>query len=98
MRKRIVGVYDKGSGTVVHSLHELIDDDDDDKKCYAKVHVQSFYVGQGGWGGPRGPRIEDVVMPQREPDFVAYEKSTEESSLLYRYVVFLYDTRIRPSS
>jgi peroxisomal enoyl-CoA hydratase 2 len=81
MRKSIVGVYDKGSGTVVHSLHELIDDD---QKRYAKVDVQSFYVGQGGWGGPRGPQIESVIIPQRDPDFVAFEKSTEESSLLYR--------------
>ncbi|EPE30655.1 Thioesterase/thiol ester dehydrase-isomerase [Glarea lozoyensis ATCC 20868] len=82
MRKSIVGVYDKGSGTVVHSLHQLVDEDVG--RCYSEVHAHSFYVGQGGWGGLRGPKVEDVVMPSREADIVAYERSNTESSLLYR--------------
>jgi peroxisomal enoyl-CoA hydratase 2 len=82
MRKSIVGVYDKGSGTVVHSLHQLVDEDDG--KCYSEVYAHSFYVGQGGWGGSRGPKAEEIVMPSREADIVEYEKSSSETSLLYR--------------
>lgn len=82
MRKSIVGIYDKGSGTIVHSRHELIDESKGE--CCAEVDAQSFYVGQGGWGGPRGPKGADLETPKRKPDFVVTEKTSEEVSLLYR--------------
>ncbi|KAG9233848.1 HotDog domain-containing protein [Amylocarpus encephaloides] len=84
MRKSIVGIYDKGSGTVVHSRHELIDNNSEE--CFAEVEAQSFYVGQGGWGGPRGPKAinhGDQVY-NREPDHIMYEQTNKETSLLYR--------------
>ncbi|KAH8672884.1 peroxisomal dehydratase [Tricladium varicosporioides] len=82
MRKRIIGVYDKGSGTLVHSLHELVDEDSED--VYASTDVQSFYVGQGSWGGPRGPLLLTEAQPSRTPDFVVKMPTTAETPLLYR--------------
>ncbi|CAG8975232.1 hypothetical protein HYALB_00011932 [Hymenoscyphus albidus] len=82
MRKSIVGIYDKGSGTIVHSRHELIDESEG--VCYAEVDAQSFYVGQGGWGGPRGPKGIKLDTPKRKPDFVVTEQTGKELSLLYR--------------
>ncbi|CAI6090580.1 unnamed protein product [Clonostachys chloroleuca] len=49
-RSKLIDVYDKGkSGIVVRSEDCLID---------AKSGEYLFYVGQGNWGGPRGPRSD----------------------------------------
>lgn len=48
-----MGVYDKGKpGTVVESEHCLIDVESGE--TYTRSVGSGFYVGQGGWGGPKG--------------------------------------------
>jgi peroxisomal enoyl-CoA hydratase 2 len=52
-RMRVVGVYDKGkSGSVVATETALVDASNGE--VYNKILANSFYIGQGGWGGPKG--------------------------------------------
>lgn len=51
LRSKVVGVYDKGKpGTVVETQTELVSDGE----VYTRVIGSGFFVGQGGWGGPKG--------------------------------------------
>lgn len=53
VRSKVLGVYDKGkSGTVVESEHRLVDVESGE--TYTRAVGSGFYVGQGGWGGPKG--------------------------------------------
>ena len=50
---KVVGVYDKGNlGSVVEIEQTLVDDESGEK--YAKIVGNTFYMGQGNWGGPKG--------------------------------------------
>ncbi|KAF8852180.1 hypothetical protein BDZ45DRAFT_678516 [Acephala macrosclerotiorum] len=69
MRKKVPGVYNKGTaGSVLHAQHTLIDADSDE--VYAVIEVWSFYVGRGNWGGPRGPSVSEILPPERGPGVV----------------------------
>jgi len=49
----VIGVYDKGKpGTVVETEQLLVDKDTNE--VYTRAVGSGFYVGQGGWGGPKG--------------------------------------------
>jgi hypothetical protein len=53
MRSKVLGVYDKGKpGTVVEQEQTLVDKETGE--IYTRAVGSSFYVGQGGWGGPKG--------------------------------------------
>jgi hypothetical protein len=53
LRSRIVGVYDKGKlGTIVEDEKILVDSVSGDE--YVKMIGNTFYLGQGNWGGPKG--------------------------------------------
>lgn len=83
MRKTVLGVYDKGNaGSVLHAQHTLIDTISNE--VYAVVEVWSFYVGQGNWGGSRGPSMGEILPPERKPDVVVEHQTTAETPLLYR--------------
>jgi acyl dehydratase len=43
-----------------------------------------MYLLDGGYGGEPPPKSVRVRMPEREPDWVAEEKSSQEQALLYR--------------
>jgi peroxisomal enoyl-CoA hydratase 2 len=87
MRKKVTGVYDKGdSGSVLEAQQDLVDTETEE--VYAQIHVWSFYVGQGNWGGPRGPAMQDFSPPSdRGPDVVVAHQTTPETPLLYRSVM-----------
>jgi hypothetical protein len=86
LRSTVVGVYDKGkSGSVVETQQDIVD------KATGEVYTSSvgsgFFVGQGNWGGPKGPATENFPPPQgKKPDAVVTHQTTAESALLYRYV------------
>jgi hypothetical protein len=53
IRSKVLGVYDKGKpGTVVETEQCLVDKDSGE--VYSRAVGSGFYVGQGGWGGPKG--------------------------------------------
>lgn len=50
-----MGVYDKGKpGTVVETEQVLVDVESGE--VYSRAMGSGFFVGQGGWGGPKGRR------------------------------------------
>ena len=53
IRSKVLGVYDKGKpGTVVETEQRLVDAETGE--TYTRAVGSGFYVGQGGWGGPKG--------------------------------------------
>lgn len=84
VRSEVLGVYDKGKpGTIVKTVDSIVDAATGE--TYAKVIGSLFYVGQGGWGGPRGPKEAAFSPPSREPDQVLTFTVPENSAHLYRY-------------
>lgn len=82
-RSTVLGVYDKGkSGTVVKSEDALVDAKTGE--IYARIIGSWFYVGQGNWGGPRGPKEPPLPPIERGPDQVLSFKVPENSAHLYR--------------
>lgn len=51
---------------------------------YARLTSMAFGIGQGGYGGPRGPKTVEYKPPAREPDAVHVFQTTPETTLLYR--------------
>ncbi|RMZ91714.1 hypothetical protein DV736_g1044, partial [Chaetothyriales sp. CBS 134916] len=86
VRPKVLGVYDKGkAGTVVETETLIVDSDSGE--VYARIVGSGFFVGQGGWGGPKGPATQAFAPPrgrENAPDKVASVQLTDESALLYR--------------
>jgi len=84
IRSRVLGVYDKGApGTVVETEQTLINSTTNE--IYSRAVGKGFFVGQGNWGGPKGPKTENYPPPTgREPDAVYEYQTTELTALLYR--------------
>ncbi|KAM5356870.1 hypothetical protein ACJ41O_003516 [Fusarium nematophilum] len=82
-RSKVIGVYDKGkAGTVVKSEDALVEVSTGE--VYARIIGSWFYVGQGNWGGPRGPKEPAFPMPDRVPDKKMHLKVHENSAHIYR--------------
>ena len=73
VRSKVLGVYDKGKpGTVVETEKTLVDAQSGE--VYTREVGSGFYVGQGGWGGPKGTsrsfklthrsNINSIIRPQ----------------------------------
>jgi hypothetical protein len=63
LRSKVVGVYDKGKASVVETEQSIVDVASGE--VYSSVESSAFYVGQGGWGGPKGESsflLGDVVQ------------------------------------
>lgn len=76
-------MYDKGaSGSVKHLSHLLVETATG--KLFTEIEVHTFAVGQGNWGGPRGPKSPAYPPPNRAPDGVHRFKTSEGQALLYR--------------
>ncbi|KAH7139461.1 HotDog domain-containing protein [Dendryphion nanum] len=84
VRSTVIGVYDKGKpGTVVETEQRLVDKDTGE--TYTRAVGSGFYVGQGGWGGPKGPKTVNFPPPEnRSPDATHVTQTTKETALLYR--------------
>ena len=83
-RTKVLGVYDKGRpGSVVETQTDLVDTANGD--IYTRITSSSFFVGQGGWHGPKGPANPSYPPPNgKQPDLVLEHQTTDESALLYR--------------
>lgn len=84
LRTKVIGVYDKGkAGSVVETEQSIVDKETGE--VYSKAVGSSFFVGQGNWGGPKGPSTVNYPPPQgKEPDAVYVVQTTKETALLYR--------------
>ena len=84
VRSKILGVYDKGkTGTVIDTEQLLVDSRTGD--AYTRVVGSMLYVGQGGWGGPKGEKSPDYSPPKgRNPDATSSIQTTAETPHLYR--------------
>jgi peroxisomal enoyl-CoA hydratase 2 len=84
VRSKVIGVYDKGKpGSVVETQSTLVDRRSGE--AYAVIQGSGFFVGQGGWGGPKGPKNPSYDPPKNVAPTATYELQTNaESALLYR--------------
>jgi len=84
LRSKVIGVYDKGkAGSVVETQQDIVDKATGES--YARAVGSAFFVGQGNWGGPKGPATENFPPPKgKEADVVVSHQTTAESALLYR--------------
>ena len=86
IRTKVLGVYDKGKpGTVLELQTDLVDAATDE--VYSRAIGSTFFVGQGGWGGPKGPATQNFPPPDggaRKPDAEFEDQTTPQTPLLYR--------------
>jgi 3-hydroxyacyl-CoA dehydrogenase/3a,7a,12a-trihydroxy-5b-cholest-24-enoyl-CoA hydratase len=77
----IKSIYDKVKGAVINTEFITYDEAGDE---LVRNHMATFVRGAGGWGGERGPSVEVNVPPDRAPDKVVEDKTSENQALLYR--------------
>jgi acyl dehydratase len=84
VRQKVLGVYDKGRpGSVTETQTDLVDAATGD--VYTRMTGSAFFIGQGNWGGPKGPATENFPPPKgKAPDAVLEHQTTKRSALLYR--------------
>ncbi|CAN8098660.1 unnamed protein product [Discula destructiva] len=84
VRTKVLGVYDKGRpGSVLEIQQDLVDAGTGD--VYSRAIGSSFFVGQGNWGGPKGPATQNFPPPKaKAPDMTFEDQTTRETALLYR--------------
>ena len=86
IRTKVLGVYDKGKpGTVLELQTDLVDAEAE--VVYSRATGSTFFVGQGGWGGPKGPATQNFPPPDggaRKPDAEFEDQTTPQTPLLYR--------------
>ncbi|KAF7563999.1 hypothetical protein G7046_g166 [Stylonectria norvegica] len=82
IQNKVIGVYDKGGAMILEAESELVDVKTG--TAYAKMTSTAFGIGQGGYGGPRGPTKPSPKFPSRAPDAVYTFQTTPEIALLYR--------------
>jgi peroxisomal enoyl-CoA hydratase 2 len=79
---KIIGVYDKGGNMILEGENTLLDVLTG--KEYIKFTNTAFGIGQGDYGGPRGPTKKGYPAPDRQPDAVHCYKTSPQQALLYR--------------
>lgn len=80
----MIGVWDKGPpGTVMETQQELVEAGTGE--VYTRAVGAGFFVGQGNWGGPKGPKNPNFPPPEgKQPDAIYEHPTTAESAHLYR--------------
>ncbi|KAK4500820.1 hypothetical protein PRZ48_009012 [Zasmidium cellare] len=84
LQTKVIGVYDKGkAGTVLEQ--ETVLREKGSKEPYVKLVGSTFFIGQGNWGGPKGPSPASFPPPKdKRPDGVETHQTTSQSPLIYR--------------
>ncbi|GAT21612.1 trimethyllysine dioxygenase TmlH [Aspergillus luchuensis] len=84
LRSKVIGVYDKGKpGTVIETEQTIVDKETGE--IYSRTVSSGFFVGQGNWGGPKGPSNANYAPPEgKQPDAVHVVQTTPETAHLYR--------------
>lgn len=78
----ITGIYDKGKGAVVATKvsANLVEDGQPLYEMTSSV----FIMGEGGFGGDRGPTEKPNVAPDSDPDYEVTYQTRPDQALLYR--------------
>ncbi len=78
----ITGIYDKGKGAVVATKvsANLVEDGEPLYEMTSSV----FIMGEGGFGGDRGPTEKPNVAPDSDPDYEVTYQTRPDQALLYR--------------
>ena len=78
----ITGIYDKGKGAVVASKvsANLVEDGEPLYEMTSSLYI----MGEGGWGGDRGPTEKPNVAPDTDPDYEVTYQTRPDQALLYR--------------
>src|SRR3569623_874538 len=74
-------IFDKGKHALVVTEFVTYDVNGDER---IKNELTTFVRGAGGWGGDRGPSADVNVPPDRAPDKVIEDKTSENQAQLYR--------------
>ena len=82
LNDEITGIYDKGKGAVVATRTEATLATDG--KPLFELTSSIFIVGEGGFGGDRGPADTTNIAPDRTPDLSVTYRTREDQALLYR--------------
>ncbi|MBA3455208.1 MAG: SDR family NAD(P)-dependent oxidoreductase, partial [Deltaproteobacteria bacterium] len=77
----IKAIYDKGKNALV--VNEMITYDEHGDELI-RNELTTLVRGAGGWGGERGPSADVNVPPDRAPDKVIEDKTSDNQALLYR--------------
>jgi len=77
----IKAIYDKGKNALV--VNEMITYDEHGDELI-RNELTTLVRGAGGWGGERGPSADVNVPPDRAPDHVIEDKTSDNQALLYR--------------
>jgi peroxisomal enoyl-CoA hydratase 2 len=62
VRTKVIGVYDKGKASVVETETSIVDKET--YEVYSSMIGSAFFVGQGGWGGPKGTLYDSLSLSQ----------------------------------
>jgi len=81
-RGTVLGVFDKGSGTVIEIETALVDPKTD--TIYAKLVSSTFVRGLGGFGGEKQPKAPTYSPPERKADAVEEFKTDKQQAMIYR--------------
>ncbi|WP_224248470.1 peroxisomal multifunctional enzyme type 2 [Hyalangium gracile] len=79
---RIKDIFDKGKNALVVTDIRTFDAATGEELVRNEMTI--FVRGAGGWGGDRGPSSDVNVPPERAPDAVVTEKTSDNQALLYR--------------
>jgi acyl dehydratase len=82
MVDEITGIYDKGKGAVVATRVSATSVEDGQPLFDTTASV--FIMGEGGFGGDRGPTEKPNVAPDRDPDYQVTYQTRPDQALLYR--------------
>jgi (3R)-3-hydroxyacyl-CoA dehydrogenase / 3a,7a,12a-trihydroxy-5b-cholest-24-enoyl-CoA hydratase / enoyl-CoA hydratase 2 len=80
-KAQVKNIYDKGKGAIVITEFTTYDEHGDE---LVKNELTTFVRGAGGWGGERGPSADVNVPPDRAPDKVVEDRTSDNQALLYR--------------
>jgi acyl dehydratase len=83
-RTAITAIVDRGAdkGAFIYTRKEVRNKADD--TLLATVNSVTLARGDGGFGGPSGPRPEPIDIPDRQPDLVCDLPTLPQQALLYR--------------
>ncbi len=74
-------IYDKGKNALVVTDFASYDEHGD---LAVRNEITTFVRGAGGWGGERGPSADVNTPPDRAPDKIVEDKTSDNQALLYR--------------